>query len=722
MPVSIFQRLTRHLSRLGIGLLGGWRTLFGITVTTATVVPDQNGAAVVTDAPPTPTEPVAGEASASAEVHDEPPPRIRILDAQPSVDGGRFDVKRTVGDSVEASAEVFRDGHDVIRAVVRYRPPGGEWAEAPLAWIDREVDGDRWAGSFVVDREGIWAFEIGAFTDHFATWHDEVSRKRAAGGEDLSSEVAEGALMLRAAVERARAAGGDDEVAAATAVSEVGGDSNLIADALELVGSADADLEEKLDAALAPGLLAAVERHPDRADFVTGPPLSVEAERERARFGSWYELFPRSWGGFDGVRAQLPKLAELGFDIVYLPPIHPIGVTNRKGANNAITAGPEDPGSPWAIGSELGGHEAIDPGLGDLDSFAALVEAAREVGIEIALDFALNCSADHPWLKEHPEWFNHRPDGTLKYAENPPKKYQDIYNLNFDSEDWRGLWQVLRDIVALWVERGVRVFRVDNPHTKPLPFWEWLITDIRATHPDVIFLAEAFTRRAKMMGLAKLGFSQSYTYFTWKNSRWELTEYVNELAYATADFCRPNFFANTPDILTEFLVEGGPPAFEARLVLAATLSPTYGIYSGFENYENTPVTPGSEEYLDSEKYQLRERTLDGPLLPMVAKVNAARRENPALQHLSNITFLDTENDALIAYAKRTGDNTVVTVVSVDPHQTQEGIVNVIAELGTPPAFKVRDLLDDQVYDWSIGRNYVRLAPGNRMAHVMRVER
>jgi starch synthase (maltosyl-transferring) len=693
MPVSIFQRLTRLLSRLGIGLLGGWRALFGITVTTATVVPEE--VASVTEV----SEPV------EPPVHDEPPPRIRILDVKPSVDGGRFDVKRTVGDSVEASAEVFRDGHDVIRAVVRYRPPGGEWAEAPMAWIDREVDGDRWAGSFVVDREGIWAFEIGAFTDHFATWHDEVSRKRVAGGEDLSSEVAEGAVLLRAAATRAE-----------------GADGQRIAAALEIAEDDSKGLEAKLDAVLHPRLLEALERHPDRADFVTGTPLSVEAERERARFGSWYELFPRSWGGFDGVRAQLPKLAELGFDVVYLPPIHPIGVTNRKGANNAISAGPDDPGSPWAIGSELGGHEAIDPGLGDVASFAALVEAAREVGIEIALDFALNCSADHPWLKEHPEWFNHRPDGTPKYAENPPKKYQDIYNLNFESEDWRGLWQALRDIVALWVERGVRIFRVDNPHTKPLPFWEWLITDIRASHPDVIFLAEAFTRRAKMMGLAKLGFSQSYTYFTWKNSRWELSEYVAELAYATADFCRPNFFANTPDILTEYLVDGGPPAFEARLVLAATLSPTYGIYSGFENFENTPVTPGSEEYLDSEKYQLRERSLDGPLLPMVAKVNAARRENPALQHLSNITFLDTENDALIAYAKRTGDNTVITVVSVDPHHTQEGIVNVIAELGTPPAFKVRDLLDDQVYDWSIGRNYVRLAPGNRMAHVMRVER
>jgi starch synthase (maltosyl-transferring) len=637
-------------------------------------------------------------------VHVEPPARIRILDVRPQVDGGRFDVKRTVGERLDVSAEVLRDGHDAIRAVLRFRPPDGEWQEAPMTWIDRDVDGDRWAGSFVPDREGIWAYEVGAFTDHFATWHDEVARKRAAGEEDLSSEVIEGAELLRAARPGAALIDGQ-RIDAALKVAEDDG----------------ATLEAKLDAVLHPRLLEAVERNPERRDFVTDNPLSACVERERARSGAWYELFPRSWGGFDGVRAQLPHLAELGFDVIYLPPIHPIGHTNRKGANNALTAGPEDPGSPWAIGSELGGHEAIEPSLGDLASFEALIAAAREHGMEIALDFAIQCSADHPWLTEHPEWFNHRPDGTLKYAENPPKKYQDIYNLNFDCEDWKGLWEALRDIVALWVERGVRVFRVDNPHTKPLPFWEWLIADVRAAHPDVIFLAEAFTRRAKMMALAKLGFSQSYTYFTWKNRKWELTEYVNELAYVTSDYARPNFFANTPDILTDYLVDGGPPAFEARLVLAATLSPSYGIYSGFESFENTPVKPGSEEYLDSEKYQLRERSLDGPLLPLVARLNRARRENPALRFLANVSFLDTENDALIAYVKRTDDNTVITAVNLDPHNTQEGIVNVPAWLGTAPAFKVRDLLDDQLYDWSIGRNYLRLAPGQRMAHVMRVE-
>jgi starch synthase (maltosyl-transferring) len=637
-------------------------------------------------------------------VHVEPPARIRILDVRPQLDGGRFDVKRTVGERLDVSAEVFRDGHDAIRAVLRFRPPGGEWEEVPMAWIDRDVDGDRWVGSFVPDREGIWSYEVGAFTDHFATWHDEVARKRAAGEEDLAGEVIEGAELLRAARPRA------DLI-----------DGQRIDAALKVAEDDAATLEARLDAVLHPRLLEAVERNPERRDFVTGNPLSACVERERARFGAWYELFPRSWGGFDGVRAQLPRLAELGFDVVYLTPIHPIGHTNRKGRNNALVAGPEDPGSPWAIGSELGGHEAIEPSLGDLASFEALVAAAREHGMEVALDFAIQCSADHPWLKEHPEWFNHRPDGTLKYAENPPKKYQDIYNLNFDCEDWKGLWEALRDVVLLWVERGVRIFRVDNPHTKPLPFWEWLIADVRAAHPDVIFLAEAFTRRAKMMALAKLGFSQSYTYFTWKNWKWELTEYVDELAYVTADYARPNFFANTPDILTSYLVEGGPPAFEARLVLAATLSPTYGIYSGFESFENIPVRPGSEEYMDSEKYQLVDRGLDGPLLPLVAKLNRARRENPALRFLSNVAWLETENDALIAYVKRTDDNIVITAVNLDPRGTQEGIVNVPAWLNTAPAFRVRDLLDDQLYDWSIGRNYLRLAPGQRMAHVMRVE-
>jgi len=421
------------------------------------------------------------------------------------------------------------------------------------------------------------------------------------------------------------------------------------------------------------------------------------------------------------VQGQLPRLAELGFDVLYLPPIHPIGHTNRKGRNNTLVAGPDDPGSPWAIGDEQGGHDAIHPDLGSFEDFDALVAASKEHGIEIALDFAIQCSADHPWLTEHPEWFNRRPDGTLKYAENPPKKYQDIYNVNWNSEDWRGLWQALHDVLRGWVDRGVTVFRVDNPHTKPIAFWQWLIAEIRRDNPEVIFLAEAFTRRAVMRELAKIGFSQSYTYFTWKNTRWELMEYLGELAHTEeAQYFRPNFFVNTPDILTDYLAHGGPPAFPVRLVLAATLSPSYGVYSGYEHFEYEQ-RPGSEEYLDNEKYELKQRRLDGPLLPMIQRLNQVRRENPALQRLENVRFLESDNEALISYAKREGSNVVLCVVNVDVTWAQEGACHVPYDLGVPPAFVVTDLLTGDRFDWHVGRNYVRLDPGERAAHVLRVE-
>jgi starch synthase (maltosyl-transferring) len=449
--------------------------------------------------------------------------------------------------------------------------------------------------------------------------------------------------------------------------------------------------------------------------------LQVDVDRERARFGAWYELFPRSWGGLAGVTEQIPQIAELGFDVLYLPPIHPIGRTNRKGANNSLVAGPEDPGSPWAIGDgRAGGHTALHPELGTMEDFDALVAAAGEHGIDVALDFAIQCSADHPWLTEHPEWFNRRPDGTLKYAENPPKKYQDIYNVNWDSEDWQGLWEALREVVRFWADRGVRVFRVDNPHTKPVAFWEWLIAHMRVEYPGIIFLAEAFTRAAMMRQLAKVGFNQSYTYFTWKSSKWELTEYVTELASSgMQEYFRPNFFVNTPDILTEELQLGGPPKFASRLVLAATLSPTYGVYSGYESFERTPVRPGSEEYDHSEKYEIKQRSLHGPLLTLISRLNVIRRENAALRHLDNIEFLATENDALIAYAKRTGDNTIITVVTLDPVAAQEGIVVVPYGLGLPPVFEVTDLLSGESFDWRMGRNFVRLDP-YRVAHLLRV--
>jgi starch synthase (maltosyl-transferring) len=455
----------------------------------------------------------------------------------------------------------------------------------------------------------------------------------------------------------------------------------------------------------------------DRHGKTWSQTVSVEVDRERARFGSWYELFPRSWGGFDGVRRMLPQLADLGFDVVYLPPIHPIGHTNRKGRNNALVAQPGDPGSPWAIGAEEGGHAAISPELGTLADFDRLVADARILGIDVALDFAIQCSPDHPWLKEHPEWFHRRPDGTLKYAENPPKRYQDIYNVNFDSPDWQGLWEALRDVVLHWVSHGVRVFRVDNPHTKPVPFWQWLIDEVRTQDPEVVFLSEAFTRPAMMTTLAKAGFSQSYTYFTWKNTRWELLEFMGQLL-DWAQYYRPNLFANTPDILHEYLQHGGRSAFEARLVLAGTLSPSYGIYSGFENYENVPVRPGSEEYLDSEKYEVKKRRLDGPLLPLIRALNRARRNNPALQRLDNISFLETENEQLFGFVKRRRDNTLFVVVNLDPSSPQEGVAIVPASMGLPPAYPVRDLLTDTQYTWHIGRNYVRLDAGQ--SHLMRV--
>jgi starch synthase (maltosyl-transferring) len=628
----------------------------------------------------------------------KPPSRIRIEHPAPTVDGGRWPVKRTVGDTVNVSADIFRDGHEVLRAVVRRRGPGERrWQEAPLIAVDAHHDGVRWEGAFTVEAMGRTQWTIQAWVDLFAGWRDELARKVDFGQVDLSGELSEGAVLVRAAAQRAKG-----EAARA------------------LAAAADAIVTDP-QAALAPELLELVESVQERTEATELPTaLGVDVDRTLARFGSWYELFPRSWGGFRGVQEQVPKLAALGFDVLYLPPIHPIGHTNRKGRNNTLTPESGDPGSPYAIGAEAGGHDAIDPGLGTDKDFRALVAAANEHGIDVCLDLAINCSPDHPWLKEHPEWFFRRPDGTLKYAENPPKKYQDIYNVNFGSEDWRALWDALLGVVKHWVDRGVTVFRVDNPHTKPFAFWEWLIREIRTEHPEVIFLAEAFTRRAVMRELAKIGFTQSYTYFTWKNHRWDLTEYVYELAHTEeAEYFRPNFFVNTPDILTDYLAEGGPAAFPVRLILAATLSPSYGIYSGFEHFEHVQ-RPGSEEYLDNEKYEIKRRALDGPLLPLVQRLNQVRRENPALQRLDNIAFLDAANDAIIAYAKREGPNAIICVVNLDPHTAQEGLVQVPYELGVPPAFTVEDVVDGSRYTWRLGGNYVRLDPAERAGHVLRV--
>ncbi len=630
-----------------------------------------------------------------------PPPRIRIAAVEPQVDCGRWPVKRCVGDTVRAGADIFRDGHEALRAAVQYRASGRRrWQEAPLHPVDAHHAGVRWEGEFPVDALGVWEFRIVAWVDPLGSWLDELRRKLEGGQEDLAGELSEGAPLLREAAGRAR---GEDRhaLAALAEAAEAGGDPAPL---------------------LAPEALERCARHGGRAEEVSGEPLGVQVDPLRARFGSWYELFPRSWGGFAGVRERLPRLAELGFDVLYLPPIHPIGHTNRKGRNNALVAEPGDPGSPWAIGAAEGGHEAIHPELGTEAEFAALVADARGHGLDVALDLALQCSPDHPWLREHPEWFFRRPDGTLKYAENPPKRYQDIYNLNFDSPDWRGLWRAVHDVVRRWMELGVRIFRVDNPHTKPLAFWEWLLGEIRRTDPDVVFLSEAFTRRAVMRALAKAGFQQSYTYFTWKSSHWDLTEYVSELATSgEQQYFRPNFFVNTPDILTAELQHGGPPAFALRAVLAATLSPSWGVYSGFEHFEHMPVREGSEEYLDSEKYERRERELDGPLLPLLATLNHVRRENPALQRFANVRFLESHNDALLAYAKREGPNLLLVVVNLDPHHAQEGLVTVPYELGTAPTLQTTDLLDGTVHHWRLGGNYVRLDPAERPAHVLRVE-
>ena len=590
------------------------------------------------------------------------PPRIQIEEVWPELDCGRYPVKRSTGDDVEVWATIFRDGHDVLGAAVLYRAPGAaSWREA--AMVGDEAD--RWHGSFSVDACGRWELSVQAWVDRYASWRQELRRKVEAGQADLASELEEGAALL---------------------------------------GVPELDVETAL---------AGTER--DRSEVTQlAQTLEVDVDRELARFGAWYELFPRSWGGFAGVERVLPELAELGFDVVYFPPIHPIGRTGRKGRNNVEHARRGDPGSPWAIGSEQGGHTAIDPALGTIDEFERLVARARELGLEIALDFAIQCSPDHPWLREHPEWFHHRPDGTLKYAENPPKRYQDIYNVNFDSDEWEALWHALRDVMLFWIDRGVRVFRVDNPHTKPVPFWEWLIAEVRAREPKIVLLAEAFTRPAMMTTLAKAGFQQSYTYFTWKNTKAELYELMGELL-EWSPFLRPNFFANTPDILHEYLQLGGRPAFEARLVLAATLSPSYGIYSGFERCENVPVREGSEEYLDSEKYETKKRKLDGPLLPLVQRLNEIRRAEPALQRVENLRWLETEQEQLVAYVK----DDVVVIVNVDPLAAHEGLAIVPAALGLPPSFFARDLLGGERYRWSIGRNFVRLDPGQ--SHIFKLE-
>jgi starch synthase (maltosyl-transferring) len=642
-------------------------------------------------------------------------PQLVIENVTPQLDGGRYPIKRMIGSVVEVSADIFKDGHDLIAARILYRRPGE--TDFRIAPFNYRFDPDRWHGSFKVDQIGLWQYLVEAWPDRFGTWRSELG-KRLNAGQDVRPELLEGASLL-----------------ARLAVKLSGPTQRRVDEAAKRLADATLSLEERLKVAFAEDVLELVTA-PLLADEASrSQPLEVYADRAEACFSAWYELFPRSQGRepgkhgtFADTARRLPEIAALGFDVIYLPPIHPIGVTHRKGRNNAPTCLPGDVGSPWAIGGKEGGHTAVHPELGTLADFEVLVASARDFGIEIALDFALQCSPDHPWVKEHPEWFFIRPDGSIRYAENPPKKYEDIYPINFWCKDRQGLWNACRDAVLFWIAHGVTIFRVDNPHTKPLSFWEWLIRDVQAAHPEAIFLSESFTRPKRMKSLGKLGFTQSYTYFTWKNSAWELRDYLGELTRTDmAEYYRPNFFANTPDILHEFLQTGGRPAFRIRLLLAATLSPTYGIYSGYELCENVPVHHGSEEYLDSEKYEIRVRDWNAPgnIKQDISKLNRIRREEPALHELTNLSFLNTDYGAILAYKKSVHGSDLIIVVNLDPHAMHETMVEVpIDELGIgkEEAYEMADLLTGARYSWRGAKNYVRLDPTERVGHVFRVSR
>jgi starch synthase (maltosyl-transferring) len=644
--------------------------------------------------------------------------RVVIEDVVPSLAGG-FAIKRTPGDRVNVEADMFADGHDKIAGVLRYRLATASgrsaWKEVPL----EPLVNDRWGASFVVTEVGRYEYTIEGWADHFASWQHALHARVAAAQEGLHSEFLEGAALIRDAASRTRSKPLQEWLA-------------TTAGALE---DADTPIAERAAIGLSADLAERMRSLPDRS-LASGSEIHrVIVDRERARFSSWYEMFPRSAGPdptrsatFREAASRIPDIAAMGFDVLYLPPIHPIGRTHRKGRNNALVAAAGEPGSPWAIGGEEGGHTAVEPGLGTLADFRWFREQAEAAGMEIALDLAYQASPDHPYTREHPEWFKQRPDGTLKYAENPPKKYQDIYPINFESEAWPELWMELREVVLFWVDQGVRIFRVDNPHTKAFAFWEWMIADVHAHDPGVIFLSEAFTRPKVMRRLAKLGFTQSYTYFTWRNAKQELEEYFTELAQSEMrEYFRPNLFANTPDILHEFLQQGGPAAFRIRLLLAATLGASYGIYSGFEIFENRPVKPGSEEYLDSEKYQFRQWDFEQPgnLSDMIARVNAIRRSQPALQYNDGLRFHLTSNDEIIAYSKvGPSGPRIFTVVSLNPHATREGTV-CLALTEYPIAdgerYTVRDLLTDLSYTWSGAWNYVKLDP-SQPGHIFLIER
>ena len=640
--------------------------------------------------------------------------RAIIESVTPRVDGGRFPVKRSVGDLVTVEADAFVDGHDAVRCLLLWRKSGDSpWHEVDMAALGN----DRWRGSFEVTALGIYEYTITAWADAFETWRHDMARWEKP--EDVAVALQVGAQLVEATAARAR--GKDAGRLKAWSESFSVGSDPLARRALALDSSLTTLASSYADRSLA---------------TLLEPPLAVTVEPRLARFSSWYEMFPRSAGSggrhgtFGDCEAMLPAIKALGFDVLYFPPIHPIGETRRKGPNNVLIAGPDDPGSPWAIGSTEGGHKDIHAQLGTLREFRGLVKAARSTGIEIALDIALQCSPDHPYVKQHPEWFKHRPDGSVQFAENPPKKYEDIYPFKFETEQWQSLWLELLSIFLYWIDQGVHVFRVDNPHTKPFMMWEWLIGEVKRKHPEVIFLAEAFTRPRIMHRLAKLGYSQSYTYFAWRNTKAELTEYFTELSQdPSRDYFRPNAWPNTPDILTEDLQTGGRAAFISRLVLAGTLSSNYGIYGpAFELLEHVPRGKG-EEYLDSEKYQIRDwpRERADSLAPLIQRVNAARHAHAALQSDWDLHFMATDNEQVICYAKVTPtlSDVVVCVVNLDPRYVQSAWLTLDLEvlgLDASRPFKVQDLLTDAVYEWNGARNFVRLDPFGVPAHILHVRR
>lgn len=629
--------------------------------------------------------------------------RIVIEAIRPSTPAGH-PAKGEAGRPTEVTADIYRDGHDVLAARVRWKKKGSRsWQSTPMV---HQVN-DRWAAEIACHDLGHHEFVIEAWTDHFATWARDLRIKHEAG-QDVSTELEEGALLL--------------ERHPSTRV----GPTDEIAGAAGKLRAKDLSTRDRIAAALDPALAVAVGSTPLQTDLARSKAMPLWIDRERALVGAWYEMFPRSEGGLLGSISRLPAIAEMGFDIVYLAPIHPIGVTYRKGRNNTLNPKKDDPGSPWAIGSEAGGHTAIEPDLGTIDDFDRFVKEAEKLGLEVALDYALQCSPDHPWVKEHPDWFHHRPDGTIKYAENPPKKYQDIYPINFWPETGHeSLWNACKEVLDFWISHDVKIFRVDNPHTKPFVFWEWLIDSVRNAHPDVIFLSEAFTRPKVMAKLAEIGFTQSYTYFTWRRSRWELTEYLTEIALGpTADYMRPNFWPNTPDILSEPLRGAHPGVFKQRLVLAATMSPSFGIYSGYELAENQPASDANEEYLHSEKYEIRKRDWKSAasLAPWITRLNDIRKRHPAFAELKNILFHHSTNDQIIVYSKQTRDRTdvMLMVVNLDPNSVHESSLWLALEsLGLSPGevFEAHDEMTDTTYVWTGPDPYVRLDP-SEPAHVL----